>query len=372
MQFIDLQQGYQRQKQAIDGAIARVLEHGRFVHGPEIASLEQQLASFVGVDHCIACSDGTMALSMALLAVGVQPGDEVITTAFSFFATAEVIASMGAVPVFVDINPQTYNMDVEQIEAAITTKTKAIMPVSIFGQTAELRAINAIAKRFELAVIEDAAQSLGATHHGQSSCGLTTIATTSFFPAKPLGCFGDGGACFTHDANLAEVLRQLRNHGQTQRYLHGRLGFNSRLDTLQAAILLQKLTVFNDEIQLRQQVAAEYDARLGAHFKTPTILPHNKSVYAQYTIEVEQRDALREALTAAEVPTAVHYPLGLHQQPAIKGIVSPVRRYPVTEAVVQRVLSLPFHPYLKIEEIDLVCQQLLALQVKVGAASGNG
>ncbi len=370
MQFIDLQQGYQKQKQAIDGAIARVLEHGRFVHGPEIAALERKLASFVGVEHCIACSDGTMALSMALLAVGVQPGDEVITTAFSFFATAEVIASMGAVPVFVDINPQTYNMDAGQIEAAITTKTKAIMPVSIFGQTAELRAINAIAKRFELPVIEDAAQSFGATHHGENSCGLTTIATTSFFPAKPLGCYGDGGACFTHDAKLAEVLRELRDHGQTQRYLHGRLGFNSRLDTLQAAILLQKLTVFNDEIQLRQQVAAEYDARLREHFKTPTILPHNKSVYAQYTIEVEQRDALRDALAEKGVPTAVHYPLGLHQQPAIKELTLAAGRYPVTEGIVQRVLSLPFHPYLEIEDIDFVCQQLLTLQVASGAACG--
>lgn len=290
MQFIDLKKQYKLIEQDILRSIQTVLEHGQYIMGPEISKLEQQLAEFLGVKHVIVNSSGTDALLMALLALDIQPGDEVITSPFSFFASAEVIALCQAKPVFVDIDPVTYNIDPAKIEAKISARTKAIMPVSLYGQCADMEPINRIAQKYGLPVIEDAAQSFGATYHGVYSGALSTIGCTSFFPSKPLGGYGDSGACFTNDDVLAEKLFEIRNHGQNVRYCHSRIGINGRMDTIQAAILLEKLKLFPDEIVMRQRVAQRYEELLSPFVKTPTIMPGNVSVYAQYTIEVPNRD----------------------------------------------------------------------------------
>ncbi|NCT56167.1 MAG: DegT/DnrJ/EryC1/StrS family aminotransferase [Legionella sp.] len=346
MQFIDLKAQYSRIEEPVMGRIKAVLEHGAYIMGPEVAELEAGLAAFVGVPHAIGVSSGTDALLIALMALDVGPGDEVITTPFSFFATAEVIALLGATPVFVDIERDTYNLDANLIEAAITTKTKAIMPVSLYGQCADYDAINAIAARYNLPVIEDAAQSFGAMYNGKRSCGLTTIGCTSFFPSKPLGGYGDSGACFTHDADLAERMRSIRVHGQAERYHHVRLGVNGRLDTIQAAILLEKLVVFPEEIKLREQVAARYAKGLSGFVRTPSIKAHNTSVYAQYTVEVSDRESVQKALQSRGIPTAVHYPEPLHKQPVFETLYPGKQSFPYAEAAASRVLSLPMHPYL--------------------------
>lgn len=358
MQFIDLKKQYKDYQSDIDAAIARVLEHGAYVMGPEVAQLEQELASYVGVKHCVATSNGTTALAVSLMALHIGPGDEVITTPFSFFASAEAIALLGATPVFVDVEPHTYNINPHNLRAAITSKTKAIMPVSLYGQTAELTAINAIAAEYGLPVVEDAAQSFGAEHHGRRSCGLTTLACTSFFPSKPLGCYGDGGACFTNDDDLATELRAITNHGQKERYQHDRVGINGRLDSIQAAVLLEKLKHFDREIAQRQQVAQWYQQHLDPTLTPPTVLAHNVSVYAQYTIQVQARDQLQQQLAAHHIPTAVHYPKGLHQQPGLEGLIEPRQSFPVTEHLAARVLSLPFHPYLSLEDVKVIANQV--------------
>ncbi|MDF1645499.1 MAG: DegT/DnrJ/EryC1/StrS family aminotransferase [Legionellaceae bacterium] len=350
MQFIDLKAQKARIETGLKTRIDKVLEHGAYIMGPEVRELEALLADFTGVSHAIGVSSGTDALLIALMAIGVGAGDEVITAPFSFFATAEVIALLGAKPVFVDIDRSTYNIDASLIEAAITDKTKAIMPVSMYGQCADYEAINAIAARHALPVIEDGAQSFGALHRGVHSCGLTTIGCTSFFPSKPLGAYGDGGACFTNDEALAERMRSIRVHGQAKRYEHTRLGINGRLDTIQAAILLEKLALFPDEIEQRQAVAARYTAGLSHIAQTPMIEAHNTSVFAQYTIEVSDRKSVQAGLQALDIPTAVHYPLALHEQPVFKQFYAEPQTFSNAENAACRVLSLPMHPYLT--EVD--------------------
>ncbi len=350
MQFIDLKTQSLRIEQPLFARLKAIMDSASYIMGPDVALLEQALAEFVGVDYALGVASGTDALLIALMALDIQPGDEVITTPFSFFATAEVIALLGAKPIFVDIDPITYNIDPALIEAAITAKTKAIMPVSLYGQCADMDAINAIAARHQLPVIEDAAQSFGATYRGKRSCSLTTIGCTSFFPSKPLGAYGDGGACFTNDPELALRMKEIRLHGQSERYVHTRLGINGRLDTFQAAVLLEKMAIFPEEIELRQQVAARYAAMLPENIRKPVILAGYQSVFAQYTIEVNDRHQTQDALQQRGIPTAVHYPLGLHQQPILQKMFPHEQSFPNTEYAARRVMSLPMHPYLT--EVD--------------------
>src|SRR5271170_4992838 len=288
MEFIDLKSQYRNIKSSVDRRIQAVLDHGQYVMGPEIGLLEEALAVRTGARHCVACSSGTDALLLAMMALGIGPGDEVATSPFSFFATAEIIALLGAKPAFVDIDPVTYNLDPSLLRAAITPRTKAILPVSLYGQCADMDAI--VRAAGNIPVIEDAAQSFGATYKGRQSCNLSLIGCTSFFPSKPLGCYGDGGAVFTSDDQLAEKMRMLRNHGQDRRYHHPLIGVNGRMDTIQAAVLLAKLEVFDQEVQRRAEVGARYSELLHEIVKTPRIREGNTSVYAQYTIEVEGRD----------------------------------------------------------------------------------
>lgn len=358
MEFCDLKTQYQRLKADIDAGIQRVLDHGQYILGPEVAELEEKLAAYTGAKYCISVANGTDALQIAQMALGIGPGDEVITPGFTYIATAETVAQLGAKPVYVDIDPRTFNLDPALLEAAITPRTKAIIPVSLYGQCADYDTINAIAAKHGIPVIEDAAQSFGATYKGRKSCNLTTIACTSFFPSKPLGCYGDGGAIFTNDAELAKVMRQIARHGQDRRYHHIRVGVNSRLDTLQAAILLPKLAVFDDEIALRQQGADRYAALFAPMpaVGLPNIEPYNTSVYAQYTIRVQDRDTVQEKLKQAAVPTAVHYPIPLNKQPAVADASV---QLPNGDAAAEQVISLPMHPYLC--EAD---QQAITLALK--------
>ncbi len=344
MEFIDLKSQQARIKDRINTGIARVLAHGQYILGPEVAELEEKLAAYTGAKYCISVGNGTDALQIALMALGVGPGDEVITPGFTYIATAEAAAVLGAKPVYVDIDPRTYNLDPALLEAAITLRTKAIIPVSLYGQCADYDAINAIAAKHGIPVIEDAAQSFGATYKGRKSCNLTTIATTSFFPSKPLGCYGDGGAIFTNDDELAKVMRQIARHGQEKRYHHVRIGMNSRLDTLQAAILLAKLEILDDELLARQRVADEY-ARLLCEtgVEPPYVEAHNTSAWAQYTIRVKNRPVVQKALTDAGIPTAIHYPLPLNKQPAVADASV---QLPHGDLAAEQVISLPMHPYL--------------------------
>lgn len=344
IEFIDLKTQQARIKDRIDAGIQQVLAHGQYILGPEVAELEEKLAAFVGSKYCITCANGTDALQIAQMALGIGPGDEVITPGFTYIATAETVALLGAKPVYVDIDSRTYNLDPQLLEAAITPRTKAIIPVSLYGQCADFDVINAIASKYGIAVIEDAAQSFGATYKGKRSCSLTTIACTSFFPSKPLGCYGDGGAIFTNDDELAKVLRQIARHGQDRRYHHIRVGVNSRLDTLQAAILLPKLELFPQELEQRQRVAKTYALLLtAAGIATPYVEPHNFSAWAQYTVQGEGRDALQEKLKSAGIPTAVHYPIPLNKQPAVADATACL---PVGDTIAHRVMSLPMHPYM--------------------------
>lgn len=355
MEFIDLKSQYRLLKSEIDAGIQRVLDHGQYILGPEVTELEEKLAAYTGAKHCITVANGTDALQIAQMALGIGPGDEVITPGFTYIATAETVALLGAKPVYVDIDPRTYNLDPALLEASITPRTKAIIPVSLYGQCADFDAINSIAARHGIPVIEDAAQSFGAIYKGRKSCALTTIACASFFPSKPLGCYGDGGALFTSDDDLAKVMRQIARHGQDRRYHHIRVGVNSRLDTLQAAILLPKLAVLDKEMAARQQVAQRYadlfHEGTGAgqnHITTPYIEPHNSSAWAQYTIQIDGRERVQECLKTAGIPTAVHYPTPLNQQPAVQDAFA---HLPVGDAKARRVLSLPMHPFL--EEISI-------------------
>lgn len=357
MEFIDLKSQYKRLKTEIDAGIQRVLDHGQYILGPEVAELEEKLAAYTGSKHCITVANGTDALQIAQMALGIGPGDEVIIPGFTFIATAETVALLRAKPVYVDIDPRTYNLDPALLEAAITPRTKAIMPVSLYGQCADYDAINAIAEKYNIPVIEDAAQSFGATYKGRKSCNLTTIGCTSFFPSKPLGCYGDGGALFTNDDELAKVMRQVARHGQDRRYHHIRVGVNSRLDTIQAAILLPKLAVFDAELAQRQLIAQRYTLQLSqvGIATAPYIEAHNTSAWAQYTIQVNIRELVQESLKAIDIPTTVHYPIPLNKQPAVADSSA---RLPVGDAVADEVLSLPFSPYLTDDEVGKVVNSL--------------
>ncbi len=349
MDFIDLKTQYRQLKPEIDRRIQAVLDHGAYVMGPEVAELEAALAAFTGSRHCITVSSGTDALLIAMMALGIAPGDEVITTPFSFIATAESIALLGARPVFVDIEPRTYNLDPVRLESVLSPRTRAIMPVSLYGQCADFAAINRIAAAHGLPVIEDAAQSFGARYRGRRSCALSDIGCTSFFPSKPLGCYGDGGACFTDDDALAKRMREIRVHGQDRRYHHPVLGLNGRMDTLQCAVLLAKLPAFEDELVAREAAGERYSDLLRAasgRVVTPSITDGNRSVYAQYTVELDDREHARQALESAGIPTAVHYPIPLHLQPAFAALGYGPGSFPVAERAAARVLSLPLHPFL--------------------------
>ena len=361
MQFIDLKSQQVRIREDIEARIQKVLDHGQYILGPEIKEMEEMLASYVGVKHCVGASSGTDTLLIALLALGIGPGDEVITVPYTWISTAEMIALAGAKPVFVDIEESTMNMNASLLESAITDKTKAIMPVGIYGQTSDMKEICGIAERHgSIPIIEDAAQSFGATHHDKKSCALSEIGSTSFFPSKPLGCYGDGGALFTDDDEIAEIMRQIRVHGQMKKHHHPRLGINGRLDSIQAAIVMAKMAIFDEEILKRQAVAEAYNARLDRDDITlPEVAPHNTSVYAQYTILCEDRDSVQIALKKAEIPAVPYYAVPLHLQPVFNDLGHAKGDFPVTEMVSDRCLSLPMNPYLTEEEIDRVCKAVL-------------
>ena len=358
IEFVDLQAQRARVEAEIDAAIRRVLTHGRFILGPEVTELEHRLEAYTGASHCISVANGTDPLQIAQMALGIGPGDEVIMPGFTYIATAETTALLGAKPIYVDIDPHTYNLDASLLEAAITPRTKAIIAVSLFGQCPDFDAIIAVASRRGIPVIEDAAQSFGASYKGRKSCNLSSIACTSFFPTKPLGCYGDGGAIFTDDGEIAKSMRQIARHGQDRRYHHVRVGVNSRLDTLQAAILLVKMNILDDEIAARQRVAAIYNRLLTAAGVTavPQVETHNVSAWAQYTIQIGNRDKVQTQLAAVEIPTAVHYPIPLNRQPAVASDAV----LPVGDAVAGCVLSLPMHPYLAEHSQAFVVEHLEA------------
>lgn len=359
MNLIDLAFQQNLIKNKIDENIQKVLAHGNYILGPEVDELEERLAKFTGVKHCITVANGTDALQIVQMALGIGPGDEVITPGFTYIATAETVALLGAKPVYVDVCPKTYNLDVTKLESAITPKTKAIIPVSLYGQCADFDAINAIAAKYGIPVIEDAAQSFGASYKGRKSCNLSTVACTSFFPSKPLGCYGDGGAIFTNDDDLAHVIRQIARHGQERRYHHVRVGVNSRLDTLQAAILLPKLDLLEEEIKQRNVIASSYTEKLNKAgiVTTPYIQDNNISAWAQYTILVKNRDSTQQKLHALGVPTAVHYPIPLNKQPAVFDMNSFL---PIGDNLADVVMSIPMSPYLSESEIEFVVSSLVS------------
>lgn len=361
MPFIDLKTQYEQIKDKIWSRMNNVFEHGQFIMGPEVAELEKELAHYTGAKHAITMSNGTDALLVPMMALGIKPGDEIITTAFSFFATAEMISLAGAIPVFADIDPDTYTIDPNDIIKKITPKTKAIIPVSLYGQTADMDLINAIAKEHNLFVLEDAAQSFGATYKGKKSCNLSLVSSTSFFPAKPLGCYGDGGACFTNDDALATAMKEIRNQGQEKRYYHTRIGINGRLDTLQCAILLEKLAIFPNEVKKRQHIAEIYHHHLHKKVKVMHIAPERTCVYAQYTIEVPNRDSFQKELHNQGIPTSVHYPLSINQQPVYKQMGLDHQVCPKSDHAAANVVSLPMHPYLTDLEVETIAKTVLSV-----------
>jgi len=362
--FIDLKTQYLALKESIDSRIQKVLDSGAYINGPEVTELESKLAAHTGVKHVLACASGTDALLIPMMALGIGPGDEVITTAFSFIATAETIVLAGATPVYVDIDKKTFNIDPKAIEKAITPKTKAIVPVSLYGQMADMDEINAIAKKHNLFVIEDTAQSYGAQYKGRRSGSLTVAAGTSFYPAKPLGCYGDGGAIFTNDDNLAKVMKEIREHGSEKRYYHTRLGVNGRLDTIQCAILLAKLERYEWEIQQRQRVADRYNqafAEIKApEFSFPYVKPDRNSVWAQYTLTVANRPEFQKRLQEQGVPTSIHYPMTMADQPWYKQHLGNARvEIPVSRWAADHVISLPMYPDMDNSTQDRVIEAVL-------------
>lgn len=358
--FANLQKHYLLYKEEIDTAIHAVMDKCNFIMGEEVSKLENDLLAYVGVRHAITCSSGTDALQLSLMAIDISPGDEVITTPFTFIATAEMIAHLGAVPVFVDIDEATYSIDATKIEEKITSKTKAIIPVSLYGQTADMDAINVIASKHGLIVIEDAAQSFGATYKGKKSCALSDIGCTSFFPAKPLGCFGDGGAIFTDSDILADKMRSMRVHGQSKRYHHRYIGIGGRIDTIQAAVLNVKLRYYENDLALRQEVARKYDAALEGKHPLPFIADKRTSAYAQYSIRVQSRDVLQDELKRHGIPTAVHYPMPLHLQECFTYLGYKQGDFPISERVANEIISLPMNPFLSDTEIEYIVGLLLA------------
>lgn len=361
IELIDLAAQYRAYKDEMDAAMGKVCERASFIMGPEVAELERKLSLFCGASRCVTCANGTDALVLALRALDIGPGDEVITSAFSFIATAEAIATVGATPVFIDIEPDTCLIDAKKIENKLTARTRAIIPVSLYGQCPDIDAVNAIAARHELTVIEDAAQSFGARYKNGKSCAITRLATTSFFPAKPLGCYGDGGAVFTDDPALAEKIASLRLHGQSKRYYHRHVGMNSRLDTLQAAVLLVKLAHFPAEIEERQRIAHRYDKLLtGLPLERPVVRNGRLSVWAQYAVRVKDRDTIAQKLNDAGIATAVHYPLPLHLQEVFASLGYHPGSLPVAEEAARTVLSLPMSPFVAAEQQKQVADALAA------------
>lgn len=358
--FANLQYQHSLYKEEIEQAVLNVMNNCNFIMGEEITQLEQSLEDFTDAKHAITCSSGTDALLLAMMALDIKPGDEIITTPFTFIATAETIAFLGAIPVFVDIDDISYNIDPSKIEASITDKTKAIIPVSLYGQPADMDAIQAIADKHNLNVIIDGAQSFGSTYKGKTDSNLGDISCTSFFPAKPLGCYGDGGAVFTNDDVLAEKMKSLRLHGQTKRYHHKYIGMGGRLDTIQAAVLNVKLSHYKKDLALRQEVATKYTEALSAKpfITIPTVYDDCTSAWAQYSIRIKNRDALQEKLKLAGIPTAVHYPLPLHLQEAFEYLGYKIGDFPISETVANEIMSLPMNPYVADEEINYICEQM--------------
>jgi len=349
MKYVDLERQYMAYKTEIDREIKSVLDDVSFINGPKIDELENDLKNFIGSGDVIACSSGTDALLLSLMVLGVKPGDEVLVPAFTFIATATMVKLLGAIPVFVDVDPISYTINVAELSGRITDKTVGIIPVSLFGQCADMESINKLAKQHNFWVIEDAAQSFGASRNGKLSCSISDIATTSFFPAKPLGGFGDGGAIFTKNKDFGNILSSIRNHGQEGRYNHIRLGINARMDTLQAAIIRVKLKYFEKEVIRRNEIAQQYSHQLKDYVKIPFISKGNRSSWAQYTITCQKRDDLREYLSERNIPTAVHYPKPLNKQPVFQSNTNVV--CPVSENLSRTVLSLPMHPFLADKEI---------------------
>jgi UDP-2-acetamido-2-deoxy-ribo-hexuluronate aminotransferase len=377
VQFIDLKAQQLALLPQIQARMARVMEHGQYIMGPEVAEMEAALCSRVGVAHCIGVASGTEALLMALMALGVGPGDEVITTPFSFIATAEVIVRLGATPIYADIEPDTCNISAAAIAARLSSRTKAIMPVSLYGQVADMDAIAVLASKHGIAVVEDAAQSFGALLGSRQSCGLSLIGCTSFFPSKPLGCYGDGGAVFTNDADLAQAMRELRVHGQTARYTHVRVGLGARMDTLQCAVVLAKLERFDWELKQRQLVAARYAAlfqEVGLGSALLTIRPGRTSAYAQFTIRLDRRDEVARHLQQQGIPTAVHYPIPIHRQSAYRSGCCP-DCCPEADRAAAQVLSLPMHADLGLDDqrrvVQAIAQALAAKAVAASASHGS-
>lgn len=361
MEFINLKAQYAAYKAEIDERVLSVFGSAAFIMGKEVEELEAAMSAYTGAKHAVSCASGTDALLLALMALDIGAGDEVITTPFTFIATAEVIALLGAKPVFVDIDEATYNIDPSKIEAAITDRTKAIIPVSLYGQCADMDEINAIAEKHGITVIEDAAQSFGAEYKGKKSCNLSRIGCTSFFPSKPLGCYGDGGAVFTSDDDIAAKLKSLRNHGQGERYMHKYVGINGRLDAVQAAVLNVKLKYFDAELQKRAELAANYASLLaGADLILPTVKEDRTSVYGQYSVRVKNRESVIAKLSDAKVPTAVHYPRPLHLQECFSYLGQGVGSFLVSEKVSNEIMSLPFSPFLTAEEQESVATALKA------------
>jgi UDP-2-acetamido-2-deoxy-ribo-hexuluronate aminotransferase len=366
LDFVDLKTQYAALRESINARIQRVLDHGQYIMGPEVAELEAALAARIGAGHCVTAASGTEALLIALLALEVRPGDEVITTPFSFAAAAEMIALIGAKPVFADVDEATANISAARIEAAITPRTRAIIPVALYGQPADMDEINALASRHGLPVIEDAAQSFGATYKGRHSGNLSAIGCTSFFPSKPLACYGDGGALFTGDAALAKAMREIRVHGQEGRYRHARIGVGGRMDSIQCAVVLAKLERFDWELRRRAEIGARYDALLGSTSVVPVKVRRDRtSVYAQYTVRVAQRAAFEQHMKENGIPTAVHYPLSLHQQPAYCAYGAG-GSFPVTERLAREVISLPMHA-----DLGQETQQRIAAAVRSFAPAAS-
>ena len=357
--FIDLQAQYQAYKQEIDKAIQNVLDSSQYIMGPEVKKLEDGLARYTGSKHAIACSSGTDALLIALMAMDIQPGDEVITTPFTFISTTEVVSLLGAIPVFVDIEPDTFNIDSSKIEDKITAKTKAIIPVSLYGQVADMYEINAIAAKYNLIVIEDGAQSFGATYKGKKSCNLSDFGCTSFFPSKPLGCYGDGGALFTNNDALAEKSRMILAHGSRVRYQHEVVGINGRLDAIQAAILNVKLKYFAEEVQKREEIGTAYTELLkGKGLSLPVVKQDRTSVYAQFTVRSEQREKLLERFNSNGVPTAIYYPKPLHLQQCYESLGYKTGDFPIAEKAAKEVFSLPISPFITFDQQQFIVEKI--------------
>ncbi len=355
--FCDLKKQLDEYRPEMESAISQVVESTSFINGPTVKTLAEELSSFSGVKHSIPCASGTDALLLALMTLDVQPGDEIIVPAFTFIASGSMVSFYKAVPVFVDVDPVTFNINPEEIKKKITSKTVGIIPVSLYGQCAQMDEINKIAAENNIWVIEDAAQSFGADYKDKKSCNLSTLATTSFFPAKPLGCYGDGGAVFTNDDTLAGKVRLYANHGQAKRYYHSEIGINGRMDSIQAAVVSTKLKHFENEIAARNNVAAMYTERLKDIVETPEVLSFNRSTWAQYTIRSEKRDLIREKLSEKDIPSAIHYPMPLPRQEAFS-YLKQNDSFPVSDMLSEQVMSLPMHPFITIEEIDFICNSI--------------